>query len=52
MYLKPEKGTLLQWEELFCIGHYSTPPSARGTVLDTVILYGMNCTKCFVHKKR
>ena len=41
MYLKPEKGTLLQWEELF-----------RGTVLDTVTLYGMNCTKCFVHKKR
>ena len=30
MYLKPEKGTLLQWEELFCIGHYSTPSLCPG----------------------
>ena len=28
------------------------PPPALRTVLDTVMLYGMSCTKCFVPMKR
>ena len=49
MYLKPEKGN--PFGRSLCLGHYSTPPALR-TVLDTVILYCMSCTKRFVPMKR
>ena len=50
MYLKPEKGTLLQWEELFCIGHYSTPSLCPGnsTWYSNIVwyeLYQMFCAQ-------
>ena len=50
MYLKPEKGN--PFGRSLSVQAIIVPPPALRTVLDTVILYGMSCTKRFVPMKR
>ena len=50
MYLKPEEGNLFGGS--LSVWAIIVPPPALRTVLDTVILYGMSCTKRFVPIKR